>query len=134
MDREFAAGGLVSREGKLLLVKATNLKGEQVWTFPKGHLEKGESAEQGALREVQEETGWECRITGDLETVEYKFMRSGRLVDKKVRWFWMEPVKKTGKPDAVEILAVKWAAPAAAEKLLVYPSDKKLLEAFKAKN
>ncbi len=134
MDREFAAGGLVCRAGNLLLVRVTNLEGAAVWSFPKGHVEKGETSEEAALREVEEETGWNCRITGDLTTVGYKFMRQGRLVDKKVRWFWMAPVKKTGKPDAVEVSAARWANAPAAEKLLSYPSDLKLLELFKSRN
>jgi len=49
---ERAAGGIVERGGKVLLVRVTNLQGEVKWTFPKGHLEKGEKPLAAALREV----------------------------------------------------------------------------------
>ncbi|MBI4375787.1 MAG: NUDIX domain-containing protein [Elusimicrobia bacterium] len=133
MAREFSAGGLVSRSGKLLLVKVCNLKGEQVWTFPKGHLESGESPLQTALREVEEETGWLCRPCGEagpIFTAHYRFLRQGRLVFKKVDWFLMRPLRRVGKPDAVEVMEIRWAAPEEAEKLLKYPSDLKLLGLF----
>ncbi|MBI3553810.1 MAG: NUDIX domain-containing protein [Elusimicrobia bacterium] len=128
MDKEFSAGGLVGRDGKLLLVKVTNLAGDKVWTFPKGHLDKGETALQAALREVEEETGWRCKSLGPLTTVAYKFSRQGRPVAKRVKWYRMEPFEKVGEPDASEIDAVKWVSTRAAAKWLKYPSDFKLLE------
>ena len=121
------------RGGRLLLVKVRNLSGAVVWTFPKGHLERGETAEQAAVREVEEETGWRCRIQASLPTARYAFRRGGRLVHKQVRWFSMEPVAKTGARDPREILAVRWRAEASAAELLRYPSDLKLLEAFRAR-
>lgn len=131
MDKEFSAGGVVSKENKLLLVQVTNLKGEKVWTFPKGHPEQGETPEQTALREVAEETGWECEILSELMTAAYKFQRQGRLVDKKVQWYWMAPKKKVGKPDAVEINETKWVSSDDAFETLKYPSDLELLACWK---
>jgi len=125
--KEYAAGGIVGRKGKVLLVKVTNLQGEVVWTFPKGHLEKNETPLKAALREVEEETGWKCRKTGPLALVRYRFNRNGRPVAKKVRWYRMEPVERTGKPDANEIMKTKWVKARMAEKSLSYPSDLKLI-------
>ena len=124
--REYAAGGIVERDGKVLLVRVTNLLGEVVWTFPKGHLEKGETPLKAALREVEEETGWACRSVGPLSLVRYRFNRNGRPVAKKVRWYRMVPIEKTGRPDAAEIMKTRWAAKRAAAKLLHYPGDRKL--------
>lgn len=129
--KEFAAGGIVERNGKLLLVEVENLKGEIVWTFPKGHLEEGESVKDGALREVEEETGWRCEIAGPLTDVTYWFNRNGKPVFKRVRWFRMKPVKKTGTPDAVEIRKTRWVPLEKAGKFVKYPSDVKLLEKLK---
>ena len=128
MDREYSAGGVVSRAGKVLLVRVCNLKGEKVWTFPKGHLDEGETPLQAALREVEEETGWRCRKLKSLLTVRYNFERTGRPVAKRVRWYLMEPLEKVGEPDADEVLATRWVESSKAPKLLKYPSDFELLD------
>lgn len=124
--KEYAAGGAVIRGGKVLLVKVTNLQGEVKWSFPKGHLEGREKPLEAALREVEEETGWRCESQGLLGEVRYKFNRNGRPVDKKVRWYRMKPLKKVGRPDAVEIMTTRWVALRGLSKYLTYPSDLKL--------
>lgn len=128
--KEYAAGGVVGRRSKVLLVRVTNLQGDVVWTFPKGHLEKGEAPIQAALREVEEETGWRCRNAGPLALVAYRFKRNGRPVFKKVRWYRMEPVEKVGKPDAVEIMSTKWVEAGQAVEFLRYPSDLRLIARY----
>lgn len=125
--KELAAGGVVGRGGKVLLVQVKNLEGKIVWTFPKGHLEKGESWLSAALREVEEETGWTCRSLGLLSNVTYRFKRKGRPVFKRVRWYRMEPVEKTGRPDADEIRRTKWVDADRAMKSLSYASDLRLI-------
>ena len=128
--KERAAGGVVGRGGKVLLVQVRNLEGRIVWTFPKGHLEKGETWLAAALREVEEETGWKCRKLGALPAVRYRFERKGRAVSKTVRWYRMEPVARTGKPDADEIRKTKWVAAGKAAKNLSYESDLRLFARY----
>lgn len=128
--KEYAAGGVVERDGKILLVKVTNLSGEVVWTFPKGHLEKKETPLKAALREVEEETGWKCRSVGPLALIRYRFNRNGRPVAKKVRWYRMEPVEKTGSPDEIEIMKTKWVPKRSTAKCLAYPSDLRLIARY----
>jgi len=134
MLKEVSAGGLVLRAGKVLLVKVSNLQGEVLWTFPKGHLEKGEGARQAALREVEEETGWACRIRAPLMTARYRFLRKGREVAKRVEWFRMAPVRKVGRRDPDEIMAVRWIPAASAVRLLRYPSDLRLMRLFQRRS
>jgi 8-oxo-dGTP pyrophosphatase MutT (NUDIX family) len=128
--REFAAGGVVGRAGKLLLVQVRNLEGELRWTFPKGHLEKGETWLEAALREVEEETGWRCRSAGALSSASYRFRRGAHPVFKRVKWYRMETVAKTGRPDADEIRRARWFDAARAEKILSYPSDLRVLARY----
>jgi 8-oxo-dGTP pyrophosphatase MutT (NUDIX family) len=125
--KERAAGGVVSRAGKILLVKVVNLQGEKRWTFPKGHLERGERPLTAALREVQEETGWRCRPEGLIGEVRYRFKRNGSPVAKSVRWYRMQPIEKVGKPDELEIVATRWVDARSAERALSYPSDLRLI-------
>lgn len=130
-NREFSSGGIVVRNGQVLLVKVENLKGEKVWTFPKGHVEEGEDARAAALREVEEETGYRCRIVKSLPLIRYMFMREKRLIRKRVQWYLMEPGIRIGKPDASEIEKVEWLSFDKAEEKLKYPSDFKLLAAVR---
>jgi ADP-ribose pyrophosphatase YjhB (NUDIX family) len=125
---EYSAGGVVVKDGKLLLVQVENLQGQVVWTFPKGHLEEGETAKQAALREVREETGYPCEIVEPLEPVQYFFMKGERRVSKRVKWFLMRPAGAPGAHDADEVMQVRWMDPETARKKLKYPSDLKLLE------
>jgi 8-oxo-dGTP diphosphatase len=60
-----AAYGVVVRDGRLLLCRvAPGNQGEGLWTLPGGGLDFGEAPEDGAVREVEEETGLIAEITG----------------------------------------------------------------------
>lgn len=128
---EVSAGGIVLRDGELLLVKVENLKGQVVWTFPKGHIEKGETLEQTAVREVEEETGWRCKITKPFMRVQYFFQHDGILVRKIVHWFLMDALERTGKSDPKEIMDSRWVPWDEAKELLVYDSDRKIMAKLK---
>src|SRR5690242_17604462 len=84
---EFSAGGICRDGANLLMVLVENLEGQQIWTFPKGHIEKGEKAAEAAVREVEEETGYQCEIVQPFERVSYWFKRNGQLTKKAVAWF-----------------------------------------------
>ena len=130
---EFSAGGVVRRGDEVLLVWAKDLKGEQVVTLPKGIVDPGETSEQAAVREVREETGYRCRILGELPRSEYFYRRGGLLVRKTVRWFLMEPVTEEGTHDD-EIDEVRWVPAAEAVGLLAYEADQRLVRATGGKN
>jgi len=55
---------LVVKGGRLLLVKRGVEPYEGCWDIPGGFLEAGEHPEDGAVREVQEETGLKVRLRG----------------------------------------------------------------------
>lgn len=131
--KEFSAGGVVAGPQGLLLIKVENLQGSIVWTFPKGHLEGGETPEQAALREVVEETGWACRVTAPLLDVQYSFKHNGRRVEKTVHWFRMEPVEKTGESDPDEVIDCRWFPMIEARDLLVYKSDLEIMDKLDGK-
>ena len=131
-DLEHSAGGVIIEDGLVLLILMRNLKGATVWTFPKGHLEAGETPQAAALREVAEETGFDCEITGDLCKAEYSFIRNGRPVDKDVRWYRMKRLGGDGRVKTPEeILDLKWCSLEEAGKYLSYPSDLKMMDLLK---
>ena len=121
-----SAGGVVLRRQEVLLIRVSDIKGRPVWSFPKGRLDAGETPAQAAVREVLEETGWACRIEGDLSTSEYWFQREGRRFRKTVVWFKMSPLEQAGVPDG-EVEEVQWVAREEALGRLTYQSDVALL-------
>jgi 8-oxo-dGTP pyrophosphatase MutT (NUDIX family) len=124
---EFSAGGIARDGDRLLMIHVRNLEGREMWTFPKGHLEAGETAAQAALREVEEETGYRCEIIAPLEKVAYWFERDAVITKKTVTWFVMKALEKTGVHDPKEILEARWVALDEAKQLIRYKSDKKIL-------
>lgn len=128
-DQERSAGGVIFENGRVLLILMGDLKGGKAWTFPKGHLEAGETDEAAAVREVLEETGFECTITGELPEARYAFVRNGRPVDKIVRWYLMKRLGGNGTSSSPEeIFDMKWLTLEEAKKTLVYASDLKILD------
>jgi 8-oxo-dGTP diphosphatase len=117
-----AAGGLVLRDGAVLLVHRPHYDD---WTFPKGKAEDGETDEDCALREVREETGLECVLADEVGVTEY-VDRKGR--PKRVRWWTMRPLAGAFTPTD-EVDEVRWVAPADAATLLSYGRDITLLGA-----
>jgi 8-oxo-dGTP diphosphatase len=116
-----AAGGLVVRDGRVLLVHRPKY-GD--WTFPKGKCEPGESDEACAVREVIEETGLRCELGLELPSTYYTDSR-GR--PKRVRWWRMEPVAGSFVPTD-EVDEIRWLTREEAAALLSYDRDQPLLD------
>lgn len=103
-----AAGGVVSnKEGKLLFIRRIGR-----WDLPKGKIEKGESLEQAALREVEEETGLKELILEEFlnNTFHLYTERNGDKILKTTYWFRMRYVgNETPIPQTEEgISEVAW--------------------------
>ncbi len=123
-----AAGGVISRrnergEAEVLLIYRG---GRRDWSFPKGKLEPGETHEECALREVEEETGLRCQLGPELPFTSYHG-RKGRV--KVVRYWAMTVVKGEAEP-CNEVDAIRWLGLLTAASLLTYPRDRELLAAF----
>ena len=134
MFSEFSCGGVILEHNKVLLVQVKSMKGRKIWTFPKGHIEQGETPRQAALREVLEETGYKASIVKPLLKVRYAFTLKGRYVKKVVQWYLMKKLGRIGKHDPSEILAINWVSINKAKEMVEYPSDKRLLELVEEEN
>jgi 8-oxo-dGTP pyrophosphatase MutT (NUDIX family) len=98
------------------------------WSFPKGGVDKDESIEDAALREVFEETGLKCRIIRKLAEARYRYRtRRGAVRPKAVHYFLMEPVSGQITTDGEEVDSAEWFDTADAEKRLSYDLDKEIL-------
>jgi 8-oxo-dGTP pyrophosphatase MutT (NUDIX family) len=90
---EVSAGGFViskSNPNLVALMARFNRGGKLEWCIPKGHLEKDETSEQAALREVFEETGLEAKVIASLGEVNYQFIQDGAKISKTVHVYLME--------------------------------------------
>jgi 8-oxo-dGTP diphosphatase len=123
-DEVQAAGGLVARDGKVLLVHRPRYDD---WSLPKGKLDDGESWEDAALREVHEETGVRARLRDELPPVHYTDNR-GR--PKTVRYWVMEPVDVPAFTPNDEVDELQWLAPEEAAQRLSYPHDCELVRTW----
>jgi 8-oxo-dGTP diphosphatase len=116
-----AAGGVVRRDGRIAVVHRPRYDD---WSLPKGKLDPGESFEEAALREVREETGFECELGEELSSTSYHD-RKGR--SKIVRYWLMDPVGGEFEPND-EVDEMRWLTPAEAVDLLTYPRDAELAQ------
>jgi 8-oxo-dGTP pyrophosphatase MutT (NUDIX family) len=99
------------------------------WSFPKGKAEPGESPIDTARREVDEETGLDCRLGSDLGTIEYP-LGDGR---RKVVGFWtMEVVGERHRVPDAEVDQMLWWSVDTAARRLTHPQDREVLERFVA--
>ncbi len=129
---EFSCGGVILDGRKVLLVQVKNMKGKKIWTFPKGHIEAGETPRQAALREVLEETGYKATIIRPMIRVKYAFTFQGNYIKKMVQWYLMKKLGRIGKHDASEILSIRWVSLLKAHELVQYPSDIRLVDMLMA--
>ena len=129
-EKQYAAGGIViKREGgarKVLLIKDSYGH----WIWPKGHVEKGESPDETAVREVSEETGLKSlKIIAEVGTQQYYFTLKGKKIFKTVHVFLMEnTAKEKLAAQTSEINAAEWFSPEEALEKIEYKGSRGLLE------
>ena len=100
-------------------------------SFPKGHVEAGETERQTAVREVREETAAEITIIPDFRhAVCYTPAPS---VEKEVVYFLGKTDARAIRPRKGEIAQVEWVPLDAAENYLTHENDKKVLRAARTK-
>jgi len=127
---EFSAGGVVVRDDQLVVIVPVKRAGDgtRVLGLPKGHPEKGESSEQGAIREVREEAGVWGRVVESLGTVEYEYDRKGKRVGKQVEFFLIEYEGGDPKDHDHEIEEAKWMSLRKAADSLTFKGEREMVE------
>ena len=107
-------------EGKILLLTIPN---RDIWSFPKGHTEAGETVEQATRREMLEETGYEIDIIRQLSDIIYTHEKTG----EPIRIFMSLSTIGRKVNDGEEDIIKEWFTIAEAEKKL-FPNLKFLLK------
>jgi 8-oxo-dGTP diphosphatase len=119
-----AAGGILqrstSRGDEVMVVYR---KRHQDWTLPRGKVKDGESFQEAAMREVEDETGCSCRIGNYLGTISY----SDNGVPKVVLFWKMTLVEEKGSSNSEQIGEALWLPVPAAIERLTHAQEKALL-------
>ncbi len=121
MKYEKSCGAVVFDKDKVLVVKH---RAGHV-DFPKGHVEKNETEEETAIREVKEETNIDIIIKGCRNTVYYSPTKG---VEKEVVFFAAEKVGGKLLPQLEEVSEVKWVSIDDIKKVLTYDTAINLFE------
>ncbi|MBC7236228.1 MAG: NUDIX hydrolase [Chloroflexi bacterium] len=122
-----AAGGIVWRlsagQAEILLVHRRRYGGD--WALPKGKLRPGETWEQAALREVQEETGCRVELGPFVGAVTYPVDGA----QKVVRFWHMRCLGGAAISADDEVIETAWLSPQKALDRMTYATERDLLRA-----
>eukprot|EP01132_Coremiostelium_polycephalum_P000713 gene713-884_t len=127
-----AAGGIVIKDDQILMIYRA-----RGWELPKGKLERGERAEQAAVREVQEECGVKAIITDPFYTTWHFFHEDSSSMLKRTTWYLMNCINDLDMAPQQEeaIEQVAWVTPQELNLLStnMYANTRLLLRAFQNK-
>ncbi len=98
------------------------------WTLPKGKLDQGESDEDAARREVDEETGLTCRLGRELASVTYT---NGKGRPKVVRYWAMQVERQRERSADDEVDQVLWVEAGRARQMVTYDRDRSVLRSLR---
>ena len=128
---EVSAGGLVldrsSRPWKAALIARVDRRGRLIWSLPKGHVEAGETNEQAAIREGEEETGIQSSVLMLLGTIDFWFMAEEKRIHKTVHHFLLDANGGELSDEDREVDEVAWIPLDEVEGKLAYPDERKLM-------
>ncbi|MEC0243054.1 NUDIX domain-containing protein [Paenibacillus dokdonensis] len=110
--KEISAGGVVFREVEDRLEVQLIMDRYGKISLAKGKMEPGETVEETALREIEEETGIVGEIVAPVDIIKYKYINPVHgEVDKEVHYFLVEAKSGSLRPQVEEISSVSWYDP-----------------------
>lgn len=121
MKYEKSCGAVVFDGDKVLVIQ--QVKGH--WGFPKGHVEKGETEVETAMREIKEETNLDVEINENYRYVETYSPEED--VKKDVVFFVAKKIGGEIKVQEEEVKATEWLSPEEATKRVTFESSKKIM-------
>jgi 8-oxo-dGTP pyrophosphatase MutT (NUDIX family) len=127
--REFSAGGVVVRDGRVAVIVPTRraADGSRVLALPKGHVDPGETPIEAAAREVREETGIVAEPVVELGESRYWYRREGRTIGKRVSFFLFDFLEGDFADHDDEVEEVRWITLEQAEKELSHSAEREMV-------
>lgn len=124
-----SAGGVIYRvEGPLVQVAMIATSGGSRWGLPKGHVFAGETPEDAARREIEEETGLSGYVLQPLETIEYWFRAGRTRIHKFVDLYLVRYESGEVVPQEAEVDDARWFALDEAILTASFPREQAVLE------
>lgn len=121
MKKEKSCGAIIILDNKVLMVQQQ--KG--FWSFPKGHVEAGETEVETAIREVKEETNLDIVIDESLRFVNHYV--TDKNVDKTVIFFVAHPIDNLNiLAQEAEIKEIEWVDIDSVEDKLTFDNTKEM--------
>jgi 8-oxo-dGTP pyrophosphatase MutT (NUDIX family) len=128
--RAVSSGGVVFRkvDGEIQVAVAAR-EGGKIWCLPKGIVEKDETAEETALREVEEETGLKGEIIDKIDQIDYWFYwkPEDTRYHKFVHFFLIEHRSGDVSNHDFELDEVRWMPIDQALKVLSYKDERQVM-------
>ena len=148
---QFSAGGVVYRKAGPKTEVAILTRGDgKIFCLPKGKIEKPETPQQAALREIREETGLTGTIEKDLGKINYWFysdedkiplplrrdlaQRDKVRVNKTVYFYLVKFESGDTSDHDTDAEDVRWLPLEEALKIMTYPSERQMVEKAKDEN
>jgi 8-oxo-dGTP pyrophosphatase MutT (NUDIX family) len=129
--REVSAGGVVYRRGddgiEVVLASRRTRRGQLAWGLAKGGIERGETKEVAAIREVREETGMTAEIEADLGDTKYMYVWDDIRIRKTVHFFLMRHTGGNVDDRDDEMEEIRWFPLERAIKRAAYRGERDML-------
>jgi len=84
------AGGIILNDQNEILL--LTIPKRDIWSYPKGHMEDGETDVVAAKREILEETGWQVEVVRQLSDITYINQKTEEPI--RIHMFLMRPIIK----------------------------------------
>jgi 8-oxo-dGTP pyrophosphatase MutT (NUDIX family) len=133
---QFSAGGVAFRkQDGQIEVALISVGADDRWQLPKGLVDKGESTEHAAIREVREEAGIDTEIVTRIDKVEYWYLwkeNDQRIRYHKFVYFYLLRYKAGDVRDHDhEVNEARWLDIDDAIEMLAFDNEKKIMEKAK---
>lgn len=132
---DWSAGGVAYTrlaDGQLQIALIATHGGTR-WQLPKGSVEAGETPEETAIREVEEEVGLQTTNEGFLQTIDYWYWDTYRkvapeLVHKRVDFYLLRMIGGELSDASYEVDSVGWFSPEHAVEMMTFAGEKVVLQ------